>query len=684
MQVLKTLFENELKESYLQYSLSVIIGRAIPNAKDGLKPVQRRILYAMYKLKNFSNQPYKKCARIVGETMGKFHPHGDVPIYDALVRMAQNFSMRYCLVEGQGNFGSIDNDPPAAMRYTEARLSKIAEEMLKDIEKQTVKFIPNFDNTTKEPIVLPTRIPNLLINGSSGIAVGIATNIPPHNLSEVCDAICYSLENPNASVEELMNFIKGPDFPTGARIIGRKGIEEAYKTGKGKIVVEAKYHFEEGKKEALVIDEIPFGVSKSQIIQKIVELTKQKGLEISDIRDESDKSGIRIVIELKKGCDKNYILNQLLLFTPLRTSFNIMNVCILENKPVLLNLKELIDVFINHRKEVIRARCAFDLENAKKRLHIVEGFLFISSRIEETIKLIKEAQSSKEAKEELIKLGLSEAQAEAILELKLKSLTKLEIQSLEKEKEELNKKIEELKEILEKEEKLKEVIKKETLEIKNNFGDPRRTQIVEEELKKEEVIKEEDVVVVLTNRDYIKRIPVLSYRLQRRGGKGIKSESEEAIPKKIVIANTKQKLFFFTNKGKVYHCFAYQIPQASRYSEGRSIRNIINLKEDESIVDVASEEGKFFFFVTKKGMVKKISIEVFKKLRKNGKIAIKLKDDELIGVKNCEENSSIIIATRKGMAIRFLSKSIRESGRNSYGVRGIKLKENDYVVDFTV
>jgi DNA gyrase subunit A len=683
MQVLKVPFHNELKEDYLQYSLSVIIGRAIPNAKDGLKPVQRRILYTMYKLKNFSNQPYKKSARIVGDTMGRLHPHGDIPIYDALVRMAQPFSMRYCLVDGQGNFGSIDNDPPAAMRYTEARLSKIAEEMLKDIEKQTVDMLPNFDNTTKEPIVLPTRIPNLLINGSSGIAVGIATNIPPHNLSEVCDAICYELDHPNSSIEELMQFVKGPDFPTGGAIIGKKGIEEAYKNGKGKIIVEAKYHFEQNQ---LVIDEIPYGVSKAQIIEKIVELTKQKNLEISDIRDESDRKGIRVVIKLKKDADKDYILNQLLLFTPLKTSFNIMNVCILENKPVVLNLKELIDVFIEHRKDVIRRRSKFDLENAKKRLHLVEGFLFARERIEEVIKLIKEAQSYEEAKKNLIAIGLDEIQAQALLELKLRSLTRLEIEGLKKEKEELLARIKELEEILASEEKLKEVIKKEILEIKKNYGDERRTEIVEKEIEisEEQAIKEEEVVILLTDRDYIKRIPVSTYRLQRRGGKGIKSEAEEAIPKRIAIANTKQKVFFFTNNGKAYYCEVYKIPEASRYSEGRAIRNVVPIKENEKIVDIASENGKYFFFVTRKGIVKKTSIEHFKNLRKSGKIAISLNDDELVGVKACDEDSNIIIATRKGMAIRFLAKDVREMGRNAYGVRGIKLKNDDSVVDFEV
>jgi len=683
MQVLKVPFHNELKEDYLQYSLSVIIGRAIPNAKDGLKPVQRRILYTMYKLKNFSNQPYKKSARIVGDTMGRLHPHGDIPIYDALVRMAQPFSMRYCLIDGQGNFGSIDNDPPAAMRYTEARLSKIAEEMLKDIEKQTVDMLPNFDNTTKEPIVLPTRIPNLLINGSSGIAVGIATNIPPHNLSEVCDAICYELDHPNSSIEELMQFVKGPDFPTGGAIIGKKGIEEAYKNGKGKIIVEAKYHFEQNQ---LVIDEIPYGVSKAQIIEKIVELTKQKNLEISDIRDESDRKGIRVVIKLKKDADKDYILNQLLLFTPLKTSFNIMNVCILENKPVVLNLKELIDVFIEHRKDVIRRRSKFDLENAKKRLHLVEGFLFARERIEEVIKLIKEAQSYEEAKKNLIAIGLDEIQAQALLELKLRSLTRLEIEGLKKEKEELIARIKELEEILASEEKLKEVIKKEILEIKKNYGDERRTEIVEKEIEisEEQAIKEEEVVILLTDRDYIKRIPVSTYRLQRRGGKGIKSEAEEAIPKRIAIANTKQKVFFFTNNGKAYYCEVYKIPEASRYSEGRAIRNVVPIKENEKIVDIASENGKYFFFVTRKGVVKKTSIEHFKNLRKSGKIAISLNDDELVGVKACDEDSNIIIATRKGMAIRFLAKDVREMGRNAYGVRGIKLKNDDSVVDFEV
>jgi DNA gyrase subunit A len=683
MQVLRTAFHSELKEDYLQYSLSVIIGRAIPNAKDGLKPVQRRILYTMYKLKNFSNQPYKKSARIVGDTMGRLHPHGDIPIYDALVRMAQPFSMRYCLIDGQGNFGSVDNDPPAAMRYTEARLAKIAEEMLKDIEKQTVDMLPNFDNTTKEPIVLPTRIPNLLINGSSGIAVGIATNMPPHNLSEVCDAICYLLDHPNSSIEELMQFIKGPDFPTGGAIIGKNGIEEAYKTGKGKIILEAKYHFDQNE---LVIDEIPYTVSKADLIQRIVELTKQKNLDIGDIKDESDKKGIRVVIKLKKDADKDYILNQLLLFTPLRISFNIMNVCILENKPVVLNLKELLDVFIQHRKDVITRRSKFDLENAKKRLHLVEGFLFARERIDEVIKLIKEAQSSEEAKKNLISIGLDEPQAEALLELKLRSLTKLEIEALKNEKQELSKKISELEEILRSEEKLKEVIKNEILEIKKNFGDERKTEIIEKEIEinEEQAIKEEDVVIVLTDRDYIKRVPISVYRSQRRGGKGIRSEAEEAIPKRIAIANTKEKVFFFTNNGKAYYCEVYKIPEGSRYSEGRAIRNVVPIKENERIVDIVSENGKYFFFVTKKGIVKRTSIEHFKNLRKSGKIAISLKDDELVGVKACDEDSNIIIATRKGMAIRFLAKDVREMGRNAYGVRGIKLKADDTVVDFEV
>lgn len=679
-------FHSELKESYLQYSLSVIIGRAIPSAKDGLKPVQRRILYSMYKIKNLHNAPFKKSARIVGDTMGRLHPHGDAPIYEALVRMAQDFSYRYPLIEGQGNFGSIDGDPPAAMRYTEARLNRIAEDMLTDIEKETVQMVPNFDNTTKEPVVLPTKIPNLIINGSSGIAVGISTNIPPHNLGEVCDAIVYLIDHPNATVNDLMQFVQGPDFPTGGVIHGKKGIIEAYTTGKGKVVVEGEYHFEEGKHDNIVIDSIPYGVPKSRIIEEIASLEKEKNIGIRNIRDESDKHGIRIVIELSKGEDKDYIINQILSYTSLRTTFNIINVAILDNKPVLFTLPELIQVFINHRKEVITSRTKFDLKNAKSRLHLVEGFLLARSKLDEVVQIIKEAQTISEAKAALQKLGLDEVQAEAVLDIKLRSLTKLETKKLEEEKIQLNKSISEFEEILTKSEKLFEVIKNEINEIKQKYADKRKTKIVEEELQinEEELIKDEDVVIVLTNRDYIKRIPLEAFRQQRRGGVGIRSESEEAVPKKILITNTKERIFIFTNLGRIYYLDTYRILEAGRYAEGRAIRNFVSLRDNETIVDITDSKGKWLVFVTRKGKVKKTAMENFVKLNKSGKIAIKIKDDELIGVKACEDSSNIIIATRKGAAIRFLASDLRPMGRNSFGVRGIKLKSGDEVVGFAI
>ena len=681
--------EKEMKESYIDYAMSVIVGRALPDVRDGLKPVHRRILYAMYKMGMFHNKPFKKSARIVGEVLGKYHPHGDIAVYDTLVRMVQDFSLRYPLIDGQGNFGSIDGDSQAAMRYTEARLSKIAEEMLVDIDKNTVDFQPNFDSTLKEPVVLPSKIPNLLINGSSGIAVGMTTNIPPHNIAETIDAINAYLDNNNITINELIRYIKGPDFPTGAIIQGKNGIYNAYKTGKGRIVVKSKINIEETKnKRRLIVTEIPYMVNKSQLITEIAKSVRDgiiKG--ITDLRDESDREGIRIVIELSSASNPDIIINQLFKHTRLRTTFNINFIALVDNKPEILNLKQLISHYINHRKNVIKRRTLFDLENAKQRKHIVDGLIIAIKDIDNVIELIRKSKAIEEAKNKLIeKYNLSDIQAKSILEMRLQKLASLEQKKLFDENNKLIKEIGELEKILSSEKEIIDIIKNELAEIKEKYKDERRTEIIEgeEEIKDvESLIEDKDVVVIMTKGDYIKRTPLEIYKTQHRGGKGVIATTlkEQDYIEKVFVTTTHSNVLFFTNKGRVYNLKVYEIPEATRYSKGRPINNILNLKNEEisSVIPIKNFEKGYLFMVTEKGIVKKSKIGYFSNVRRTGIIAINLKDDKLINVLLTDGTKDILIATKKGRAIRFNEKDVRDMGRNAYGVRGIKLREDSVV-----
>ena len=681
--------EKEMKESYIDYAMSVIVGRALPDVRDGLKPVHRRILYAMYKMGMFHNKPFKKSARIVGEVLGKYHPHGDIAVYDTLVRMVQDFSLRYPLIDGQGNFGSIDGDSQAAMRYTEARLSKIAEEMLVDIDKNTVDFQPNFDSTLKEPVVLPSKIPNLLINGSSGIAVGMTTNIPPHNIVETIDAINAYLNNNNITINEIMKYIKGPDFPTGAIIQGKNGIYNAYKTGKGRIVVKARMNIEETKnKKRLIVKEIPYMVNKSQLITEIAKSVRDGVIKgITDLRDESDREGIRIVIELSSASNPDIIINQLFKHTRLRTTFNINFIALVDNKPEILNLKQLISHYINHRKDVIKRRTLFDLENAKQRKHIVDGLIIAIKDIDNVIELIRKSKAIEEAKNKLIeKYNLSDIQAKSILEMRLQKLASLEQKKLFDENNRLIKEIEELEKILSSEKEIIDIIKNELAEIKERYKDERRTEIIEseEEIKDvESLIEDKDVVVIMTKGDYIKRTPLEIYKTQHRGGKGVIATTlkEQDYIEKIFVTTTHSNVLFFTNKGRVYNLKVYEIPEATRYSKGRPINNILNLKNEEisSVIPIKNFEKGYLFMVTEKGIVKKSRIEYFSNVRRTGIIAINLKDDKLINVLLTDGTKDILIATKKGRAIRFNEKDVRDMGRNAYGVRGIKLRDDSVV-----
>ncbi len=688
--IVQQVIEDEMKTSYLDYSMSVIVGRALPDAKDGLKPVHRRILYAMYKMGMFHNKPFKKSARIVGEVLGKYHPHGDTAVYDSLVRMTQDFSMRMPLIRGQGNFGSIDGDSAAAMRYTEAKLSKLSEEMLQDIDKKTVKFIPNFDGSLKEPVFLPAKIPNLLINGSSGIAVGMATNIPPHNLNEVADAAVYLIENPEAEIEDLMKFVKGPDFPTAGIITGKEGIKNAYKKGKGRILVKSRTEIEEGEKKKIIVTEIPYMVNKSSLIEEIANLVSDgKVSGISDLRDESNKKGMRIVITLKKDANEDIVLNQLMKHTRLKTTFGVNLLALVDNEPRVLNLKDVLEHYINHRRNIVRKRTKFDLKKAQDRDHILKGLLIALKNIDNTIKIVKESESAKEAKKKLIlSLEISDKQATAILDMKLQRLTGLEQEKIKKEHKSLVKIIEELQMILADENEILKIIKEELKELKENYGDERRTEIVEmeEELEKEDLIKPEDMVISITHSGYIKRLPIGTYRAQRRGGKGLiaaKTKDEDFV-EDIFVANTHSYVLFFTNKGKVKWLKVYEIPEAGRTAKGQAIVNILRLGEEEKVtayVPVKKFKEGYLFMATKKGIVKKTSIEEFSRPRKGGIIALSLKkNDELIGVKKTGGESNIILATRKGKAIRFKEKDVRSMGRTARGVRGIRLRKDDKVV----
>ncbi|WP_457571601.1 DNA gyrase subunit A [Desulfovulcanus sp.] len=690
----KVNIEEEIKKSYLEYSLSVIIGRAIPDVRDGLKPVHRRILFAMHELGNTYNRPYKKSARIVGDVIGKYHPHGDAAVYDALVRMAQDFNMRDPLVDGQGNFGSIDGDAPAAMRYTEVRMSRLAGEFLADIEKETVNFRPNYDNSLQEPEVLPAKVPNLLINGSSGIAVGMATNIPPHNLGEVIDGLLYLLDHPQAQVKDLMRFIKGPDFPTGAYMYGQKGLVSAYETGRGSIKIRSKIDVQARPKglESIVISEIPYALNKANLVEKIAALVNERKIEgITDLRDESDRRGIRIVIDLKKGTIPDVVINKLYKFTALETSFGINMMAVVNNRPQLLNLKQILEYFLEHRKEVILRRTRYDLNKAEQRAHILEGLRIALENIDEVVELIKRSKTPQEAREKLInRFNLSQVQSQAILDMRLQRLTNLEQEKLLEEYKELLKKIEYLKSILENIEVLKSVIREELDELKKQYATPRKTKIMEYDpgsIDIEDIIPDLDVVITLSRNGYIKRTLLSNYQQQRRGGKGIAGAnvSEKDFITNLIITTNHQDLFLFSNQGKVYRLKVYEIPEGSRIAKGVHMNNLLPLASNEYIATIISlrnlDEDKYFLFITKNGMVKKTSFSEFKTLRSQGKIAITLREsDELIAVKVIETDSGIILTTRNGYAIRFIGKEIRSIGRKAIGVKGIALRKSDEVV----
>lgn len=689
--------EKKMKTSYLEYSMSVIVSRALPDVRDGLKPVHRRILYGMQQLGLDPNKPTRKSARVVGDVMGKFHPHGDSAIYDALVRLAQDFSTRYPLAQGQGNFGSIDGDAAAAMRYTEVRMSKIAKEMLRDINKDTVDFVPNFDGEEMEPSVLPSRFPNLLVNGSNGIAVGMATNMAPHNLGEAIDACIAYMRNPEIDIDDLIKIIPGPDFPTGALILGKSGIKDAYMTGRGKIKQRAVARIEPFKKnrERIIISEIPYQVNKARLIEKIADLVKEKRVDgISDIRDESDRKGMRIVVEIKRDSNANIVLNNLYKYTQLENTFGIINLALVNGEPKILNLKELIEYYVDHQKEVVTRRTNFDLSKARERKHIVEGLIIAIDHIDEIIKIIRSSYDNDQIKKIFFeKYKLSDAQSQAILDMQLKRLSGLEIEKLNAENKELAETIEYLLSILNSEENLINLIIDEISEIKDNYADDRRTKIVpdEGELDVTELIEEEDILISLTKDGYIKRLPIDTYKVQNRGGKGIAAGNtkEGDFIKKIATTNTHEDLLFFTSFGKVYSLEAYKIPEGSRTSRGQAIINILNLESGEKITEMItlSELGKNSQLVlqTKDGQIKKTDAENFTNIRRNGIIAISLREgDKLISVRQIEKDEELIISTQNGMTIQFNTKDVRTMGRTAIGVRAIKLDKGDEVVSMNI
>lgn len=689
--------DESIKESYLDYSMSVIVGRALPDAKDGLKPVHRRILYAMHELGVTSRKPYKKSARIVGDVIGKYHPHGDSAVYDALVRMAQDFSMRLELIDGQGNFGSIDGDSAAAMRYTEARMTAASEEMLRDIEKETVEFVGNYDDTLTEPSILPTRIPNLLVNGSSGIAVGMATSIPPHRLDEIVDALMYLLDSPNADVEELLSIVQGPDFPTGGIIYGKQGIAEAYRTGRGRVKVRAKTHIEQTKtKEVIVIDEVPYQVNKAKLVEQISELAKEKVIEgISEVRDESDREGIRVVIELKREAMSEIVLNHLFKSTTMESTFGIILLAIHNKEPKIFNLLELLQIFIAHRKTIIIRRSIFELEKAKARAHILEGLTIALDHIDEVIATIRASADSESAKSALVeKFKLSELQAKAILEMRLQRLTGLERDKIASEYAQLLEEIANLESILRSEEKLKEIIKDELLEIKQKFSTSRKTQIEEDydAIDIEDLIPNEKVVVTMSHRGYVKRVQLKTYEKQNRGGKGKISGNthDDDFIESFFIANAHDTIMFVTNKGQLYWLKVYKIPEAGRTAIGKAVVNLVNIQPDEKIMATITttdfNADKSLVFFTKNGIVKRTNLSEYGNVRSVGIRAINLdEDDELVSANIITPSvKELFIATYQGMCIRFGINDVREIGRVSRGVTGIRFKANeDFVVGAT-
>ena len=684
--------ENEMKSAYMSYAMSVIVSRALPDVRDGLKPVHRRILYTMHEDGLTSDKPYRKSATTVGDVLGRYHPHGDSSVYDAMVRMAQDFSLRYPLIDGHGNFGSIDGDGAAAYRYTEARMSKMSEVMLTDIEKNTVDFMPNFDGRLQEPVVLPARIPALLVNGSSGIAVGMATNIPPHNLSEVIDGIIKIIDNKETTDEELMSVIKGPDFPTEGIILGREGIKQAYTTGRGKIIVRAEAEIEEmsGNKQRIIVSSLPYQVNKAKLIENIANLAREKRIEgISDLRDESDRNDrVRIVIELKRDANAQVVLNQLYKNTQMQDTFGVIMLALVNNEPKILTLRQCLDHYIAHREQVITRRTKFELDKALARAHILEGLKIALDNIDEVINIIR--SSYDDAKERLMKrFGLSDIQAQAILDMRLKTLSGLQREKIEEEYNELMKLIAHLREILANEQLVLDIIKEELLEIKQKYGDERKTKIVaaEGEINVEDLIKEEQTVVALTHFGYIKRMPIDTYRSQKRGGKGITgiSTREEDFVKQIFTASTHDTILFFSNKGKLYRLRGYEIPEAGRTAKGTAIVNLLRLDNGEKISAVIPitnfEDGKYLLMATKNGLIKKTALKDFDSTRKTGLLSITLKDDdELIDVRLTDGEDNVVLVTSKGLSITFDEKDVRPVGRSAQGVIGIRLDDKDFVI----
>ena len=687
----------EMKRSFISYAMAVIISRALPDVRDGLKPVHRRILYAMDELSMQPDKPFRKSARLVGDVLGKYHPHGDTAVYNAMVRLAQPFSTRYPLVEGHGNFGSVDGDPAAAMRYTEARMSRLTLEMLRDLDKNTVDFYPNFDETLMQPAVLPARYPNLLVNGSNGIAVGMATNIPPHNLGEAVDACAAMIDNPDITIDELMNYIPGPDFPTGGVIMGDVGIRHAYFTGRGKILVRAKSEIEQYKadRSRIIVTEIPYQVNKAKLVEKIAELVHEKRVDgISDLRDESSRAGMRIVIELKKDVNANVVLNNLYKHTQLQDTFGVIMIALVNGEPKVLNLREMLYHYIAHQKDVVTRRTQFDLDKARERLHILEGLMIALDNIDEVIAIIKASATGAEAKERLIaRFGFSERQAQAILDMRLQRLTGLEREKLEAEYGELKRTVEYLASLLADEGKLMGVVKDEMLEIRRRFADPRRTEITKivEDIDMDDIIQEEDMVVTCTHHGYIKRIAEATYRTQRRGGVGISAGAtrEEDFLEDIFVTSTHSYIMFFTNKGRAFRIKCYSIPEASRTAKGTPIVNLLQLQTGEFVTAAfpigRQTEGGYLVLCTRQGVIKKTPLSDFSNIRKGGLIAQNLREgDELISVALSAGDDEFIIGTRDGMSIRFSEQDVRSMGRNASGVRAIKLSEGDCVVDMSM
>lgn len=686
----------EMRESFISYAMSVIVSRALPDVRDGLKPVHRRILYAMHDMGLTPDKAFRKSANVVGEVMANYHPHGDSSIYEAMVRMAQDFNMRYMLVEGQGNFGSVDGDPAAAMRYTEARFSKVALELLRDIDKETVDFVPNYDGRKEEPVVLPSRFPNLLLNGAAGIAVGMATNIPPHNLTEVIDGILAMIENPDITVSELMKFIKGPDFPTAGEILGYSGIRRAYETGRGSVIIRAKTLIEEEKgKSRIIVTEIPYQVNKARLVEKIAELVREKKIDgITDLRDESDRKGMRIVIELRRDVIPKVVLNNLFKHTQLQSTFGVNMLALVDNRPRVLNLREMLYYYLQHQREIIRRRTEYDLKQAEARAHILEGLRVALDHIDEIISLIRASQTTEEARDGLMSnYSLSYEQAQAILDMRLQRLTGLEREKIEHEYQELLAKISEFRSILADENKINAIIHTELSEIKEKFGDARRTVITldENHIEDADLIPEEDVVITLTHDGYIKRLPVSTYRAQKRGGRGVQGlgTKDDDFVEHLYITNSHDYILFFTSKGKAYRLKGYEIPDLSRTAKGTPIINLIQIEKGEhvsAVIPVKDFDGEqYLFFATKKGIIKKTLLSSYENIRRVGLIAVNLReDDELIAVRLTDGQQEIIMGTKNGMSVRFKESDVRTMGRNATGVKGITLDDDDDVIDMDV